>query len=308
MLVSAGVLPLHASGDEEQRLSDLALGRLLEGQERVTRVADPIRIAGMPYCGRKTAPILGVYAADDRTYRDMFPEEPEFERPFREAAARRFALGLAPKLLLVTTGLPADRAGLRPGDVITHIDGRAIEKRVRLDVMRGFGEDGVLRLGFDRAGETGSVEVEVELGCTFPARFWFGTSVNAFATYWGDLTGVYVISGMLRFLPDDDDLAIVLGHELAHMILSHRGVATTERTEADADYLGMYLAARAGFDVSGANALWDRMARHNPFSTIDWGFYGHPTSPARSLALEATRQEIAEKLQRGEPLEPEWSQ
>ena len=47
------------------------------------------------------------------------------------------------------------------------------------------------------------------------------------------------------------------------------------------------------------------MARKIPYTSIDWGVYSHPTSEKRALALRETLVEIAEKRERGEPLEPE---
>ena len=124
----------------------------------------------------------------------------------------------------------------------------------------------------------------------------------------GSLTGIYVLGGMLDFLESDDELAVVLGHELAHLILSHTNVRTTHKNEANADYLGVYLAARAGFEVSNALEYEDRMSRNNPYSTIDWGFYSHPTSPHRSLQLRLTIDEIDRKVEGGLPLLPERRQ
>ena len=59
------LLPLAGTADEateELRLNYLALDVMLEGQARVMRIADRMRIAGADLCGRKIAPVIGVYA------------------------------------------------------------------------------------------------------------------------------------------------------------------------------------------------------------------------------------------------------
>jgi len=290
--------------DEAQRLYSLALDEMLAGQARIMKLADPIRIAGADFCGGDLSPVLGVFAADRYTFRDMFPGEPDFEAEFAKTAKRRFELGKTPTVLWVVPGSPADEAGLRVGDVVEKIDGKR-PKRRELEVVRKRLSSDAIGLTLERGGETREIEVESRLGCRAPSLFWFNNGVNAFATRWGDLTGMYVFGGMLRFLESDDELATVLGHELAHLILNHTGTRATSNTEADADYLGLYLAARAGFDIETGARVWDRFARNNPFSTIDWGFYAHPTSPERALLLSATLSEIASKIERGEPLEPE---
>lgn len=292
-------------GDEEtRRLAGLALDRFLAGQARVMRVSDRIRLAGTPFCDKATGPVIGVFSADERTFRDMIPGEPPHKELMIEAARERFALDKRTQILLVVPELAADRAGLQPGDVVLRLDGKKLSRRHRLEVLKKKGEADTLSVGVERDGSAVELKLDVEEGCAYPSRFWFGTEINAFAAKYGKLTGTYVMGGMLHFLPSDDDLAIIMGHELAHLILSHSG-ETTGRTEADADYLGIYLAARAGYDVSGSIDLEDRFSRHNPYANIDWGFYSHPMGPERSLELRATLAEIEAKIAAGEPLEPE---
>lgn len=305
-LLAAGPLAADVE-DEERRLAGLALDLMLESQLRIMRVADPIRVAGAPFCGNEVGPVLGAYAADRYSLSDLMGDEAVVE-PFIDAAVARLELAKSPRVLAVLPGSPADLDGLRPGDLLQEIAGRKPRKRVLLDALSGKDHAGALRLEVERGEALEEVVVRAPPGCAFASRFLFGDGVNAFAARFGDLTGMYVTAGMLRFAPSDDDLAVVLGHELAHLILKHVTVrrAASRRYEQEADYVGLYLAARAGFDVSGAPEVWDRMSRLSPYSTIDWGAYTHPTSPTRALALRQTLAEIAGKRERGEPLEPDW--
>ena len=289
--------------EETRRLAVLAIDRMLEGQARIMRVAEPIRVAGTPFCGDEVGPVLGLYPLDERSFRSLFEWNQDLERDMMAAAAERLGIEKRPKILLVVPGLPADLGGVRPGDVVVGVHGKKAKRRDRIDVLKKL-EDPV-RLRVERSGELLDLSLPLEVGCRLPSRYWWGTNINAFAMRWGKLTGMYVVGGLLEFLPDDDDLAVVLGHELAHLILQHAGFRTTRNTEADADYMGLYLAARAGFEVSRAPEIWERMARENPYSGIDWGFYSHPASAERALALAATLDEIARKREAGEPLEPE---
>ena len=305
LLALCASAPARAGDPEAQRLYALALDRLLKGQARIMRLADPIRIAAAPFCGRDVVPVLGLYAAHEHTFEDMNPKEMTYEEGLRDAAIERFQLDGRHTVLLVVPDLPAARAGLRPGDVVVEVQGRKPRRATRLDALRRAGKDGPIRMTVEREGALVELELERRPGCAPPSRFWFGTTVNAFATHFHELTGTYVYAGMLDLFESDDELATILGHELAHMILRHTQQVTTKGTEADADYLGVYLAARAGFDVTRAIDVEDRLGGINPFSTIDWGFYSHPMSPARSLELRAAIREIVAKQDRGDPLEPE---
>ena len=118
--------------------------------------------------------------------------------------------------------------------------------------------------------------------------------VNAFALPGGKI-GVY--TGLLKIATTQDQLAAVLGHEVAHVIAGHSaervsdgmaaqlglnviqastginpemlGVATNvffllphSRThESEADLLGMDYMARAGFDPHQAIELWENMSK-----------------------------------------------
>ena len=94
-----------------------------------------------------------------------------------------------------------------------------------------------------------------------------------------DRNNVYVSSGMVRFAKSDDELAFLIGHEIAHQLLDHipatgivdhiyvRNPAQSavrfpaeHQTEYEADFLGAYLAARAGFEVAGCSQFYTRLA------------------------------------------------
>ena len=59
-------------------------------------------------------------------------------------------------------------------------------------------------------------------------------------------------------LPGDEQLAIIVGHEIAHNLLGHykKGLAGRKDQEREADYYGLYLAAYAGYDISSAPELF----------------------------------------------------
>jgi predicted Zn-dependent protease len=64
-------------------------------------------------------------------------------------------------------------------------------------------------------------------------------------------------TGLLRFVRDDDELAIAIAHQMGHQILgSFRNIEDEPR----ADALGIAIAHRAAFDVAKAPAFWDRVA------------------------------------------------
>lgn len=156
-------------------------------------------------------------------------------------------------------------------------------------------------------------------------------AVNA----WTDGEAVWVSRGMMRFLKSDDELALVLAHEMAHayrghipylrakhiieaavgvvldmfapgsgraaVILMDTAAKKFDRDqEREADLHGLIWAHKAGYDVSVGRELWRRMAIEIPES-IESGFLSsHPSSAERFLSL----QRLAAMLKEGfEPSE-----
>ena len=134
-----------------------------------------------------------------------------------------------------------------------------------------------------------------------------------------DGRGVFISSTMAAYAADDDDLALILGHELAHNVLQHhpspeplgdpdpvpetalaRGNHWTQ--ERDADRVGLFLAARAGFDTARAPGFLRRFGADN--WRIRYAQIGHASAEARARALEETNAEIAAQRAAGRPLRP----
>lgn len=150
-------------------------------------------------------------------------------------------------------------------------------------------------------------------------------------------------SGILRVARTDEELAIVVGHELAHVTMGHlkkreqnkiagtfgglvldvglamagvnTGGAFTKGMgdagalayatdfEREADYVGTYYASRAGYDPAAGMNFWRSLAQENPKQIFYAG--QHPTSPERFLLIQRTTAEIAEKRRKRWPLVPE---
>jgi predicted Zn-dependent protease len=79
----------------------------------------------------------------------------------------------------------------------------------------------------------------------------------------------------------------------------------SQEFESEADYEGLYLAARAGFNIADAPDFWRRMAAEHPGSIKKNFAASHPSSPERYLALENAVKEIESKREHGDSLLPE---
>jgi len=155
-------------------------------------------------------------------------------------------------------------------------------------------------------------------GTAWEVRTFEDKAVNAFALPGGKI-GVY--TGLLKVAKTQDQLAAVLGHEVAHVIAGHSaervseslaaelglsvvqastgvnaemlGVATNvffllpnSRThESEADLLGMDYMAKAGFDPRASIALWQNMSQSGGQKPPEM-LSTHPSDATRIRQLE----------------------
>jgi hypothetical protein len=274
---------------QRARLASLGLELMLERQKRLTRVSSEIRYRGAALCENRQSRVLGIVAAS----------APEIPSAYRDTAYRRYGIDDLVKVLWVLPGYPAADAGLLEGDTILEIDGREAHFAAALEQRGAEGMPNTTVLKIERDGEIRDLRLETRIGCFRPAEVKIMDNIDAYSE--GERTVVY--SGLLRFLESDDELAVILGHELAHALLDEGLDPVVAEREADA--LGLYLAALAGFDVAVARDLSQRFIREFPLALETRTGHTHLSSPERALALEAATREIQGKLDRGEPLEPE---
>ncbi|MCF6158744.1 MAG: hypothetical protein E3K32_09270 [wastewater metagenome] len=131
--------------------------------------------------------------------------------------------------------------------------------------------------------------------CTIIESF----SVNAFSAPGGY---IYLTYGLLEFAENEDELAGIIGHEIAHASLKHvarlyhdvieifshkdNGTSTDgnlilhthlKEFEQEADSLGVFYACRAGFNPDGLPDFLERhlnfMSHHGALSILNFGFF-----------------------------------
>jgi hypothetical protein len=230
----------------------------------------------------------------------------------REAARRAFDFRTPVAVEAVVPGAPAERAGVRPDDGLVAVDGAAViaggsgtaDRDRALDLLERGGLAAPITLGLRRAGATRSVTVMPVPACR--ARFELLLGRGTFAGSDGR-----VIHMGERFFERyrDEEIAVIVAHELAHIILRHperltaagvdRGVLRElgrngrlhRRTEIEADELGVHLLANAGYDPGSAARFWRERG-----GEIDSGLFRartHPSSRSRADAIEAVARSIA---------------
>ena len=181
------------------------------------------------------------------------------------------------------------------------------------------------------------------MACSIPIRYVVDDTANAYTTD----SGITVYSGILALAKTDAQLAVVIGHEMAHANLGHLqkrrfntvvgfagglavdagimiggiptgGVFAREfakggarafsvQFEREADYVGAYYGARAGYDLNGTEELWWAMGQQSDPNSLRFA-RTHPLAPVRFLQMRAVAAEIAAKERQHLPLVPEMKE
>lgn len=323
-----------AATEEAKRQMVYVLKARARELHRVEVVAFRIEVANQDLC------------ADRRPRLGMSWDTPDsFGAKVREAATEAFQFGDGLTVTDVVTGGPAAAAGLQPGDVIVSLNGepppsgKAVAEKFDKRLGEVVGQStAAVTFVVRRAGQEKAVAVTPVMACAYTVAVEDSPDINAFA----DGKSIHINRPMLRLAATDEELALVIAHELAHdgqhhiqakahnarilgvpgllidLAAAANGVDThgaftkagvnygrahgARAFEAEADYVGMYYMARAGYATDGVEEFWRKMAVEAPeaiFIKTD-----HPTTPDRFLAIAAASREIEGKRAAGAPLIP----
>jgi hypothetical protein len=366
--------------DEQFKQQQLVIRSQLKDQQRVENVGYPLLQAALPLCGPKaTGTRSGLRFANAYTFKKDyqpaaramgFTDTLAIVGVARGSAAAQAGIQVGDRIVGVSDqpaplGRNADRKMLeRLNDLRERVDGVSYALhhaplavpggdplvanlvQASSDSVRVVG-DSVPRDEVDGSTDTAAPVTAREVPLTFaPDTLCDYTLVaikDDMLNAWADGHTVYVTSAMLRFAADDDELAVVLSHEISHNAMRHmdtkkrnmtigaifgavldvaaasQGVNTggeftndfaaaasqvfSQEFESEADYVGMYLLARSHRPYATAADFWRRMAQESPGS-IKFAS-SHPTTAERYLRLDRTATEIQAKASKGDTLLPE---
>jgi membrane-associated protease RseP (regulator of RpoE activity) len=275
------VLPDEAIAVERELITERRFVRQMEDAERLHRVSWPllqIIAKDLPEVRQRAA--IGVrwmHAADV---------------PDASALGEFSAEGLT--IVSVAPQSPAELAGLAVGDVVLEINGEPVPTgagaalaggRLMAKALEGGAR---VSVAFLRCG----VQMRVELGGAAIADFGVGPRNDHRVNARAFPVRIQVNEGMLRFVCNEEELAFIVAHELAHSVMRHHraiawnavvgtladvgviaagglspgfggmfgGLNRLPDFEREADLLALRWMQLAGFEVREALDFWPRLA------------------------------------------------
>ncbi|MCC7260695.1 MAG: M48 family metalloprotease [Alphaproteobacteria bacterium] len=298
---------------------------------RLADVAYPLLATASAFCPKEDSAFYGIVWFD--------PTGRDSTTGALGDAGSRFTLADGLRPLLVVRNTPADKAGITPDNHIIALDGVAVAGRDIAAVLKEYDakakRGGALTLTLATRSENTKRDVTLNAVriCNYVPVLKKSDELNAYA----DGARMVLTTRMVNFAEKDEELAVVVSHEISHNLLMHQRKAMgnallgamvdalvtgatgtnthgafsqagaraySQDFESEADYMGLYLMANTGFSIDGTAHLWRRMAIENP-QTIGKSFAStHPSTPERFLTLEHTVAEIHDKQSRRLPLVP----
>lgn len=239
--------------------------------QRLARVAAPLRLKNKTLCSRtRRDPGFTIHRLEDY---------PQAVRPMAEALLGVKAGGIYVRAVRPNTS--AAKARIEPGDQIIAVNQNPISSEKLMDSYNR----AVLRNGFEsvlskvdirtKSGQEFRARIRPDTACDIPSKVVFSNDINGHT----DGTDVLITSALMRSVPDDTNLALIIAHEMAHVIADHVDQPPSQHLELEADRMALVLMARAGYDVDSAVAYWE--AAEHPHEGGDKDASSHPTTRAR---------------------------
>jgi membrane-associated protease RseP (regulator of RpoE activity) len=313
----------EATRAEAAKQAEMAVQDMVEEQKRISRISRLLSTKANALCGEHVGPVTGYYAVT----------KPKGD--LGSALEKNYGIQDQRTILFVLEGSPADVAGLKARDVIKKVNGvLTTDAKAMNDLYEKLPPEEPITYEVERSGMPLTISTKPERGCRYPVTLHPSQSINAFA----DGARVLIARGMVNFARDDNELALVIAHEMAHNTMRHmdarkqnmgvglladlavillsRGqvsntnfsqlAATTysQEFEAEADYVGLYIMANAGLPIDDAPKFWRRMAAAHPANIKTNHSASHPSTAYRMVALEDAVKEIQAKRASNAPLQP----
>lgn len=307
LIVLAAIAATAAPTTANDRPDEAFFGALRTADTRLATIADRLTTANVALCDQRQ-PALGMVLHSLRQYRES--DWPTVKRVFG------FRAPVAVEAVL--SGGAAQVAGVADNDGILAIGDQALPATVAADsksastdrdralaLIEAAPATQPLTMTFDRNGQTMRLTLNPRGACKSRFEIVIGNGYDGQADGTNVQLGEKFFEGM-----SDEEIAVVVSHELAHNILRHRkrldaagisrGLAgefgrnarLIRETEDQADELSVYLLANAGYDPLAPGRFWRKWGNKIGLEGI-FRSRTHSSAKSRAKAMDAVAASIA---------------
>ena len=297
----------EANKDEIILQGNVVISAIASASRKMHDISWKIMKANKSYCNEGRINAFGIMVASSR---DLDLDlRPSFlaASPYYNIYSKNLKDDLA-MIVSVAEESPADRAGLKEGDFILSINGNNYTINSYKKLLKVAAENNYLELTILRNEETFNFSLNSEITCGYPVQPMISPIPNAYA----DGSKIFITIATLDFIKDDQELAFLIGHELAHNIVHYKGKGMPEaealplpindnpiirnisdvfifqsgKKEMEADMLGVEYVLRAGIKQDKAADYFRRLSIYMPVLMKDSIFRMHPGNIKRAVEIE----------------------
>ncbi len=215
---------------------------------------------------------------------------------------------LFPMIVSVANNSPAHRSQVMEGDLIISINNSLVSKENYKALLDEAAIKGILKITIKRQQKEILYNLISEVICGYPVQAMISPIPNAYA----DGSKIYITIATFDFVKDDQELAFLIGHELAHNVYHYKGdplyesaanpipveekpslqkisdllIFQTEEKEIEADLYGVEFAIKAGILQNKVANYFRRLSIYAPELMKDSFFRMHPGNARRVAEIE----------------------
>jgi len=298
-------------GQEITEQSKFLVSSMANASRKLHDIAWPIMISNLDSCQNSKINAFGLMIAH-------LEGIPSFLAPSFYAASPINSLinskADLPMIVSVAKDSPADRAKIMEGDLVMSINNIIVSYKNYKRLLDDAAIKGSLKIRIKRLEEEIIYELDSELICGYPVQAMISPIPNAYA----DGSKIYITIATLDFVKDDQEIAFLIAHELAHNIYHFKGEALyesqgnplaieekpslqkitdllifqTEEKETEADLYGVEFAIKAGIAQDKVANYFRRLTIYMPQLMKDSFFRMHPGNAKRVADIERKLKEL----------------
>ena len=298
-------------GQEITEQSKFLVSSMANASRKLHDIAWPIMISNLDSCQNSKINAFGLMIAHLEDIPSSLAPSFYTASPINSLINSKADL---PMIVSVAKDSPADRAKIMEGDLVMSINNIIVSYKNYKRLLDDAAIKGSLKIRIKRLEEEILYELDSELICGHPVQAMISPIPNAYA----DGSKIYITIATLDFVKDDQEIAFLIAHELAHNIYHFKGEALyesqgnplaieekpslqkitdllifqTEEKETEADLYGVEFAIKAGIAQDKVANYFRRLTIYMPQLMKDSFFRMHPGNAKRVADIERKLKEL----------------
>ena len=266
---------------------NILIKEMLKSSNRLQNIGWSILSKNADLCKKKSNYSFGITYVDilDLPKEDHVLYKSLFNKNIKPEFFKKYNIGSFPVIASVAKGSPAYAALLKKDDIILKINNK-VPINFRILLNKSISNSPLLELQILRKNKILDIKLKGKKICNYNIQALPSGFPNAFA----DGKKIFITIAAIKLARTDDELAFLIGHELAHNIYDFNSKETSEaftlvinykdrpkirelknlfvwssqRKEIRADVESVHLAYRGGYNLENINDYWRRLSVFNP--------------------------------------------